>query len=331
MKFAFFILFIFSINKSAYAADNTKFENCDIATFGVGIVNAGNTAPVASIVTGQAANFKFSIANFGSDPGCSIPANSVTAIFDFPTLAGGVRPYKYDGPVSFVSGYFTWTYNSVADVLTGTNSIAIPNGTGDANILVRVKGFATGTGSSNLNITQGMGVSDNAGNNYGGAQLIITAATVNTVCPASVFSLLSTPGTSYQWQLDAGNGFINISNDAIYSGVTTNTLTLTNAPTSWYGYLYQCIVTNGPSSSHTVPVILKFSLSWLGAADNTWENPLNWSCAAIPDAYTDVIINTGSTPYPEVNSNAVCRSLTTQLNSTIVVKPGFKLDIKGQD
>jgi hypothetical protein len=151
-------------------------QNCDIAQTGVAIVNAANTKPVASIATGQNANFKFSIANFGTEPDCSIPANSVTAIFDFPTLAGDIKPYKYDGPLSFVSGYFTWTYNGDDEVLKGTNTTAIPNGLGDLNILVKVKGYTDGVGSSNLKLIQGNGFPDHTGNNFIGAQLIIAKA-----------------------------------------------------------------------------------------------------------------------------------------------------------
>jgi hypothetical protein len=169
MKVTFLIFLLGFFLSSAIA------QNCDVAQTGVAIVNADNTAPVASINVGQNANFKFTIYNAGTDLGCTIPALSVTAIFDFPTLAGNIKPYLYDGPLSFVSGHFTWTYNGIDEVLQGTNTTAIPNGLGDLDVLVKVKGNAEGSGSSNLNLTQGAGVSDNPGNNFGGAQLIIVS------------------------------------------------------------------------------------------------------------------------------------------------------------
>lgn len=150
-------------------------QNCDIAQAGVAIYDATNTAPVTLIATGQNANFKFSISNVGISLGCAIPANSVTAVLDFPKLATGIRPYIYVGPSSFVSGYFTWTYNNLEEVLEGTNTLAIPGGSGDMDILVKVKGNAIGAGYSNLNITQGKGISDNTGNNFSRAQLIVSA------------------------------------------------------------------------------------------------------------------------------------------------------------
>ncbi len=146
---------------------------CDIATSPITVVNAANTV-VTSICVGQQANFKFSITNAGTVSGCSIPPNSVTAIFDFPILGGPIRPYIYNGPASFVSGYFTWTYNSMAEVLIGTNTIAIPNGAGD-NVSVPVLGNMAGTGNSNVNLSQGLGVSDDVSNDFATAQLTVFA------------------------------------------------------------------------------------------------------------------------------------------------------------
>ncbi len=148
-------------------------QNCDIAQGGVAIYNGANTSPATTVAKGQTAFFRFSIKNQGTDVNCAIPSNSITAVLDFPTLAGGIKPYKYDGPASFVSGYFTWTYNNDAEVLIGTNTTIIPGGEGDRDISVKVKGNAYGAGSSNLNITQGKGVSDNATNNFATARLIV--------------------------------------------------------------------------------------------------------------------------------------------------------------
>jgi hypothetical protein len=128
--------------------------------------------------------------NAGTSTGCTIPANSVTAIFDFPTLAGNIKPYIYNGPAQFVSGYFTWTYSSSDEVLIGTNTIAIPHGLGDANIIVKVRGNAAGSGHSNLNLTQGGGTADNTANNFAGAQLTVTT---NSALPIILSSFTGTP------------------------------------------------------------------------------------------------------------------------------------------
>ncbi len=49
---------------------------------------------------------------------------------------------------------------------------------------------------------------------------------------------------SFQWQVNTGEGFVNVSNDDNYSGATTSTLTITNMPASWNGNAYRCVVTS---------------------------------------------------------------------------------------
>ncbi len=56
---------------------------------------------------------------------------------------------------------------------------------------------------------------------------------------------------SYQWQQDAGTGFVNLTNAGVYSGVTTPTLTITSASTSINGALYRCLVSNSWVCSDT--------------------------------------------------------------------------------
>src|SRR4051812_21311265 len=103
-RYCLLVVLFFAINKA--------HAQCDIGTTGVAVVNATNTAPVSSGCVGQSFNFKFTIANFGSSPGCVMPANTVRATFDFPTISGGIKPFIYNGPSSFVSGFFTWTYDA---------------------------------------------------------------------------------------------------------------------------------------------------------------------------------------------------------------------------
>jgi hypothetical protein len=154
-------------------------QTCDVAQAGVKVYNDSNTDPAQSIKIGETANFRFSIKNAGN--GCAIPAHSITAVFDFPTMAGGVKPYVYAGPPTYYSGYFTWTYNSKVDVLVGTNTREIPAGVTDLDITMRVRGNAAGAGNSNLNITQEKGVADNAQNNFGGARLVVTTEGVPAI------------------------------------------------------------------------------------------------------------------------------------------------------
>lgn len=62
---------------------------------------------------------------------------------------------------------------------------------------------------------------------------------------------VSANGTNlnYQWQVDSGSGFANISDTGIYSGSTTTTLTLANVTTSMNGYKYKVVVNGAVSPS----------------------------------------------------------------------------------
>ena len=55
-----------------------------------------------------------------------------------------------------------------------------------------------------------------------------------------------------------------------------------------------------------------------------WNNPANWSCNALPDANTDVIINTGT---PVLNVNGTCRSISVSAGANFTANTGFNLQV----
>lgn len=82
----------------------------------------------------------------------------------------------------------------------------------------------------------------------------ITAHPGNVSVAAGVgasFTVVAEDATSYQWQVDEGSGFTNIANDSVYSGATTSTLTISQAPVGMNGYLYR-IVASGAVSPDAV-------------------------------------------------------------------------------
>ena len=153
-----------------------------------------------------------------------------------------------------------------------------------------------------------------------GRELIQKPATVNPCAGGNVSIPSTISGSNYQWQVNSGGSFTNISNGGIYSGATTPTLQITGAPSSLYGYQYRCLVDGNFSAVY----VLKFVSTWTGAVDNTWENGSNWNCGSVPDANTDVIINSGT---PVLNANASVRSLTLGTGITLTVKPGLSLTV----
>jgi hypothetical protein len=139
----------------------------------------------------------------------------------------------------------------------------------------------------------------------------------------------SLSGTNYQWQVNANDSFVNISDGSVpplyhlaYSNTKTDTLKINVTSTSYYGYQYRCIVDGDTSEVYT----LKFIDNWTGAVDSTWENPLNWSCDAVPDANTDVYINNGAFP-PILSSNTTVRSITVNPNASLIIVSPFNLTV----
>jgi large repetitive protein len=126
--------------------------------------------------------------------------------------------------------------------------------------------------------------------------------------------------TTYQWQVDTGSGFVDIANNAFYSNTNGPVLQLINIPSAWYGYRYRCVTDVGNS----YPVEMRFGNTWTGAVSTAWENPANWSCGTLPDANTDVVVNTGNIV---ISSNVVVRSLRVNPGANISVAAGFTLTI----
>jgi hypothetical protein len=55
----------------------------------------------------------------------------------------------------------------------------------------------------------------------------------------------------YQWEEDAGAGFVALADDSTYSGALTDTLTVTTTDTSLTTYEYRCVVTSDSAIAPT--------------------------------------------------------------------------------
>ena len=195
-------------------------------------------------------------------------------------------------------------------------------GTQNGDNSFQLSDWKTGSGGSwqNWYVTDGtLQVTDNA------AAPVCTVTNVNagnlTVCAPTASDIVlvaDITGAVYQWQLNSGSGFINISNNSNYSGITTNTLSLANIPSSWYGYQYRCVADGTNSNAAT----LIFTDTWTGAINTAWENSGNWQCNTLPDGNTDVYLNAGNII---LNSNAACRSLYLKPAANFTIHTGFTL------
>jgi hypothetical protein len=128
-------------------------------------------------------------------------------------------------------------------------------------------------------------------------------------------------GSDYQWQLNTGHGFFDLTDDSNYTQSDIPSLRIEDIPSSWYGYEYRCIVDGVPDDSFTV----HFATQWQGVTDN-WSDVSNWSCGELPDANTDVIVDPAG-DLVIVDIDAVCRSLKLNTNTSLQVDVGKHLII----
>lgn len=148
------------------------------------------------------------------------------------------------------------------------------------------------------------------------------------LCPSGdAYLFAETPDTpsTYQWQVDSLNGFIDVNPDAHHSGTTSPLLLLMDMPSSWYGNIYRCRLIHAMDTTFTEPFKLRFGL----CKDSTishWANPSAWHCNVVPDSYTDVYI-TDTNSFFGVFSNAFCRSLTLLPGSSMIIVNPYTLTI----
>ena len=152
--------------------------------------------------------------------------------------------------------------------------------------------------------------------------ILLSAVPWNVLCPPfSNTSLTSNiTGSNYQWQVNKGTAYTDVRTDINFSGVNTSVMQINNAPSSWTGYQFRCLVDGNSSAEFT----LGFTSVWNGSVSTAWENAANWSCNSVPDENTDVIIQSGTVV---VNSSAVCRSIKASLGSVVTVNSGYAITV----
>lgn len=161
-----------------------------------------------------------------------------------------------------------------------------------------------------------------------------------TACAGGTFSMNVTASnaSTYQWQVNTGVGYINLSNGiglgaANYSGVTTGGLSVSSAGTAINGYLFRCVVTGSCTPSATssgAAITITQPGTWLGTSNTLWSNTANWSCGTLPTATTNVTISSSAPNMPVVDiTGAVCNDLTIQSGASVTINNGQVLTIKG--
>lgn len=179
---------------------------------------------------------------------------------------------------------------------------------------------------TNINYAEGKSVVytyDKVGNRTG--QQIVTA-----YCPGTITEVNANVNNaiSYQWQLNTGSGFNNMTDNFVFFGTQLDSLLILNPPTNYRGYQFRCAINTTGGIVYSNAYVLKVKATWQGTVDTVWSNSANWECNLLPDEYVDVVIPTGKLRYPTVSTNAKVYSLNAQPRTAITIKAGVMLNVK---
>jgi hypothetical protein len=120
----------------------------------------------------------------------------------------------------------------------------------------------------------------------------------------ATFTVVATGKTklAYQWQEDAGAGFVNLTDGVVYSGVNTATLALPNAPLSHDGRKYRCVLNDcgmQQNSQAATLVVSPLSISKaLGEQIELYPNPFQnyvWLKTSLSIQAVELLDNAGKT------------------------------------
>nr|WP_121271883.1 MBG domain-containing protein [Pedobacter schmidteae] len=111
----------------------------------------------------------------------------------------------------------------------------------------------------------------------------------------TTFTSNASGATGFQWQVNTGGGFTDITNGGVYSNATTNVLTITGVTGTMSGYQYRCKAINGVSSC-------------FATSNNATLNVSNMSSSSITK--TDVSCNGGNNGTATVSATGGIGSYT---------------------
>jgi len=226
--------------------------------------------------------------------------------------------YSVDSGLTFIQSGISKTYDTTT-YLPATSNLAIfkritvnitdPNAINNPKLVFKITAGPVNGGNNRF---------DNV--SLDGTPIItISSQPVSSTIPtgnSTSFSVsAAASGTlTYQWQVNTGTGFTNISNGGVYSNATTSTLNITNAALAMSGYQYQCVISNSsPASSLTTSAANLWVYTQLSTLIHFWDfngwdtaNYLN-SGKGIPYVTTTSTVTAIGT-LPTNNSNPILKA-----------------------
>ncbi|PLW99723.1 MAG: hypothetical protein C0594_16725, partial [Marinilabiliales bacterium] len=235
------------------AGTNPSYAGYTSATLNLnGVISGNNGYLYRCVISGTCSNTTSNAASLTVNTSPIIsghPSNSSVCPGDntsFTSTAAGTG-ISYQWEVNTGSGWSSIStagsdpvYSNYSTATLGLNNVISGN---DGNLYHCVVTGTCGTATSNsatlsLNNPPVVTTHPTSEACYSGQNVSFTVAGTGT-------------GLTYQWQQDAGSGFANLSNGGIYSGVSTNTLTLTGVTPAMDQYKYRCIISGTCSPSAT--------------------------------------------------------------------------------
>ncbi len=111
----------------------------------------------------------------------------------------------------------------------------------------------------------------------------------------AVFSVTASNTTGYQWQLNDGTGWVDVTDNALYSGSATNSLSVTGAVSNMSGFQYRCRLTNACGNIFTVAALLTVSIPAIPSVFILPSGGFN-VCVGEAVFFTAFVTNGGSSP-----------------------------------
>ncbi len=144
---------------------------------------------------------------------------------------------------------------------------------------------------------------DDSGSAYIFGSTITTQPENQTnICPGDnlVFSVAGLNISAYQWQVDEGAGFVNITNGGVYSNANTATLNITGVTLAMNNYQYRCYANSDIYTvSHEAILTIDTELPLTPTlADVTAECSATATAPTTTDNCAGTITGTTSTPFP---------------------------------
>jgi hypothetical protein len=224
-------------------------------SFGTNPLTAGNSTTVTLNGTNQLPTGTYTISVQGTATGVSAQAVNLTyTINSLPTPVITTQPVNQTICVGAAASFTVASSGGTLQWQQSLNGCDGPwtniNGATNATYSVSNATLLLDNTAYRCVVTNACGVSINSNC---ALLLVIAPATIltqplpQTVCAGAGTSFTTAGGGTnlqYQWQVNTGTGFVNVTNGPAYSGATSAVLTIAATTVTMDGYQYRCLISN---------------------------------------------------------------------------------------